>query len=133
MARRQPIEIAKTLKHLLPKRRITTLAKEVGATQRERKVGSAAFVLSLILGFGVGNLRTLAILVRPPRDADVLERYLVPFLVAEDRKSTRLNSSHSQISYAVFSLKKNQIKTLNSQLPFSQALARSLHDSRTTK
>src|SRR5438270_7891594 len=26
--------------------------------------------------------------------------------VAEDRKSTRLNSSHSQISYAVFCLKK---------------------------
>src|SRR2546430_6973486 len=26
----------------------------------------------------------------------------------EDRKSTRLNSSHSQISYAVFCLKKNQ-------------------------
>src|SRR2546430_12663480 len=27
---------------------------------------------------------------------------------AEDRKSTRLNSSHSQISYAVFCLKKKQ-------------------------
>src|SRR5438270_7320891 len=27
---------------------------------------------------------------------------------AEDRKSTRLNSSHSQISYAVFCLKKNR-------------------------
>src|SRR2546430_7471672 len=27
---------------------------------------------------------------------------------AEDRKSTRLNSSHSQISYAVFCLKKTQ-------------------------
>src|SRR3972149_4696025 len=27
-----------------------------------------------------------------------------------DRKSTRLNSSHSQISYAVFCLKKNKIK-----------------------
>src|SRR5688572_32048373 len=27
-------------------------------------------------------------------------------LVGEDRKSTRLNSSHSQISYAVFCLKK---------------------------
>src|SRR2546430_12452024 len=27
-------------------------------------------------------------------------------LTAEDRKSTRLNSSHSQISYAVFCLKK---------------------------
>src|SRR2546430_9999021 len=28
-----------------------------------------------------------------------------------DRKSTRLNSSHSQISYAVFCLKKNKIPT----------------------
>src|SRR2546430_13340586 len=28
--------------------------------------------------------------------------------VEEDRKSTRLNSSHSQISYAVFCLKKKQ-------------------------
>src|SRR2546430_9232837 len=27
-----------------------------------------------------------------------------------DRKSTRLNSSHSQISYAVFCLKKNKLK-----------------------
>src|SRR2546430_12099020 len=30
----------------------------------------------------------------------------VPFSVSRDRKSTRLNSSHSQISYAVFCLKK---------------------------
>src|SRR2546430_10479339 len=29
-------------------------------------------------------------------------------VVGEDRKSTRLNSSHSQISYAVFCLKKQQ-------------------------
>src|SRR2546430_11332960 len=29
----------------------------------------------------------------------------------QDRKSTRLNSSHSQISYAVFCLKKNKIST----------------------
>src|SRR2546430_12838624 len=29
----------------------------------------------------------------------------------QDRKSTRLNSSHSQISYAVFCLKKKKIKT----------------------
>src|SRR2546430_8859232 len=28
----------------------------------------------------------------------------------EDRKSTRLNSSHSQISYAVFCLKKKKLK-----------------------
>src|SRR2546430_7860651 len=30
---------------------------------------------------------------------------------AQDRKSTRLNSSHSQISYAVFCLKKKKMKT----------------------
>src|SRR2546430_8492493 len=32
----------------------------------------------------------------------------VPLGVGEDRKSTRLNSSHSQISYAVFCLKKKE-------------------------
>src|SRR5256886_9128918 len=31
----------------------------------------------------------------------------------EDRKSTRLNSSHSQISYAVFCLKKKKKKSCN--------------------
>src|SRR5206468_7121692 len=36
--------------------------------------------------------------------------------VAVDRKSTRLNSSHDQISYAVFCLKK---KTNTSAVPFS--------------
>src|SRR2546430_11547989 len=34
----------------------------------------------------------------------------VLFLLARDRKSTRLNSSHSQISYAVFCLKKKKKK-----------------------
>src|SRR5688572_32183391 len=38
--------------------------------------------------------------------ADVLRR----LLGEEDRKSTRLNSSHSQISYAVFCLKKKKAK-----------------------
>src|SRR2546430_12664150 len=33
---------------------------------------------------------------------------IVDLVVAGDRKSTRLNSSHSQISYAVFCLKKKQ-------------------------
>src|SRR2546430_12418489 len=42
---------------------------------------------------------------------------------AEDRKSTRLNSSHSQISYAVFCLKKKKKNPLRSpcadiQIPF---------------
>src|SRR2546430_13690484 len=36
------------------------------------------------------------------------QRRARPPLVARDRKSTRLNSSHSQISYAVFCLKKKK-------------------------
>src|SRR2546427_8619949 len=39
----------------------------------------------------------------------------VQFLVG-DRKSTRLNSSHSQISYAVFCLKKKKKKHRNTEL-----------------
>src|SRR2546427_1910526 len=38
--------------------------------------------------------------------------------LALDRKSTRLNSSHSQISYAVFCLKKKKIERLFILLPF---------------
>src|SRR3712207_7745821 len=35
----------------------------------------------------------------------------VPLHRSKDRKSTRLNSSHANISYAVFCLKKKNIKT----------------------
>src|SRR2546430_7779872 len=60
-------------------------------------------------------------------------------LVQLDRKSTRLNSSHSQISYAVFCLKKNsashrairQVLTFNlttsNTSPTSSLRARRLH------
>src|SRR2546430_13430060 len=44
-----------------------------------------------------------------PDTARTLTRLLVN--VVEDRKSTRLNSSHSQISYAVFCLKKKREHT----------------------
>src|SRR2546427_9540514 len=37
--------------------------------------------------------------------------------IRRDRKSTRLNSSHSQISYAVFCLKKKNTKTECQQKP----------------
>src|SRR2546427_2391850 len=36
-----------------------------------------------------------------------------------DRKSTRLNSSHSQISYAVFCLKKKKQKVAHPNVPFT--------------
>src|SRR5438309_8094568 len=53
------------------------------------------------------------------QDRDVLEHGLAAVAEAgglhrgglEDRKSTRLNSSHSSISYAVFCLKKKKKKT----------------------
>src|SRR2546427_8987430 len=39
-----------------------------------------------------------------------------PTNYVEDRKSTRLNSSHSQISYAVFCLKKKKNKIIMSRI-----------------
>src|SRR5205814_10656623 len=41
-------------------------------------------------------------------DADFAGRHLVQYFMAADRKSTRLNSSHLGISYAVFCLKKKK-------------------------
>src|SRR5258708_31150642 len=40
--------------------------------------------------------------------ATVIETATVTYLATEDRKSTRLNSSHQIISYAVFCLKKKK-------------------------
>src|SRR5205085_9661798 len=40
-------------------------------------------------------------------------------LLERDRKSTRLNSSHSQISYAVFCLKKKKLCYINQQMQTS--------------
>src|SRR5688572_1009048 len=44
-----------------------------------------------------------------------LERSAGPIRFVEDRKSTRLNSSHSQISYAVFCLKKKKKRKKNTR------------------
>src|SRR5688572_32106409 len=66
----------------------------------------------------------------PDRGPDVAARRRCPERVARvarpvgaaisdqwgDRKSTRLNSSHSQISYAVFCLKKKKKKKNNNQI-----------------
>src|SRR5688572_32710481 len=55
--------------------------------------------------------RLVAVATKP--DADIADETLREAL-REDRKSTRLNSSHSQISYAVFCLKKKK-KTQSTQ------------------
>src|SRR5688572_31561858 len=62
-------------------------------------------------------------LVRPV-DLLAMER-AAEMIVGEDRKSTRLNSSHSQISYAVFCLKKK--KTYDSHCRSARHLRRLCH------
>src|SRR3712207_7772053 len=64
--------------------------------------------------------REIAYFIAPPRESDVTnERSNYAMSQPEDRKSTRLNSSHANISYAVFCLKK---KILLSLLSFSHSL-----------
>src|SRR5688572_32552498 len=48
--------------------------------------------------------------LRPWKDQANRDMYVLHTESPEDRKSTRLNSSHSQISYAVFCLKKKNQK-----------------------
>src|SRR5258708_16221446 len=67
------------------------------------------------------RLEAVALLAERPAERDTLaalfdqvhdlERLLGGPLREEDRKSTRLNSSHQIISYAVFCLKKKKKKT----------------------
>src|SRR2546421_5194413 len=48
-------------------------------------------------------------------------RLLLLVAVSLDRKSTRLNSSHDQISYAVFCLKKKKFEIRETALPRSRS------------
>src|SRR5688572_32597829 len=71
-------------------------------------------------GADVGQLLRLGIvdleMASGPLDRKQLRRGMRRPLLA-DRKSTRLNSSHSQISYAVFCLKKKTKQTIPPQTP----------------
>src|SRR2546426_5066323 len=60
--------------------------------------------------YGTSNLfrRSVSIRVRPARGPAVDNRALFVVPATADRKSTRLNSSHLVISYAVFCLKKKK-------------------------
>src|SRR5688572_31015198 len=65
---------------------------------------------------GIGRATALAL---ARAGADVALNYLDDRAAAEDRKSTRLNSSHSQISYAVFCLKKKKTQMHERRAPNS--------------
>src|SRR5690606_41722670 len=64
-----------------------------------------AVVFVAMLGVGVAEYAgMMGALIR--RLVSVAPRGLIAFILILDRKSTRLNSSHVKISYAVFCLKK---------------------------
>src|SRR2546430_9660405 len=65
--------------------------KLVVVAEAQRANGGTNFVPAVRSSIRAMALSTISVLLLSPRD----------------RKSTRLNSSHSQISYAVFCLKKN--------------------------
>src|SRR2546427_3338784 len=57
---------------------------------------------------GQDNISSFDIAVQDSPGVGVLEPASDLYRILQDRKSTRLNSSHSQISYAVFCLKKKK-------------------------
>src|SRR3712207_7790033 len=62
----------------------------------------------------VALLELLGIRLDGPSAAQTSLRFRLPERAVEDRKSTRLNSSHANISYAVFCLKKKNISRTHS-------------------
>src|SRR2546427_9266306 len=90
---------------LFPTRRSSDLAAALTETGLGKTMGVLAVALAAVNVFG-GFLVTRRMLEMFRKK----ERKSAP--AKEDRKSTRLNSSHSQISYAVFCLKKKKNNTL---------------------
>src|SRR2546427_8768368 len=90
----------------------TTLFRSEGATLIDGS-GSEPVKDALIL-IKDGHIEAVArvnevAVPRGAREINLIGKTVIPGLIdahAQDRKSTRLNSSHSQISYAVFCLKK---------------------------
>src|SRR3712207_8252848 len=66
-----------------------------------------------VAGHNLGLLMRLLIGAGTPKEAAASSSR------STDRKSTRLNSSHANISYAVFCLKKNYISPLHTYLIFA--------------
>src|SRR2546430_13132481 len=89
----------------------TTLFRSVGYLYKVIVVFAAAVVLKQLYG---KNIMKPGVLVREG-DTVGLATDTLEDSKRTDRKSTRLNSSHSQISYAVFCLKKKKQRNLASQ------------------
>src|SRR5688500_19220801 len=61
-------------------------------------------------------MRLTALLPPPPTPTTLIRAPVRPSDQSRDRKSTRLNSSHLVISYAVFCLKKKKIEELQKEV-----------------
>src|SRR2546430_13549516 len=83
----------------------TTLFRSISGAEFENRPG-----LQKLLG-ALKPKAPFSVLVTMSKDRIAREQY-----EAGDRKSTRLNSSHSQISYAVFCLKKKKTDMLRTLL-----------------
>src|SRR5690349_22927255 len=81
---------------------------------RSRRSGSTGVTRAMRWLVPLSVLPLLALLAygfrTDPRDipSPLVGRVASPFALTTDRKSTRLNSSHVEISYAVFCLKKKK-------------------------
>src|SRR2546426_3952311 len=87
----------------------TTLFRSRGDESENNELLQDSRILSLLQGAEAAGLRVF--LVSPLAGAEQLtfaSRLLSAEAVSGDRKSTRLNSSHLVISYAVFCLKKKK-------------------------
>src|SRR3712207_6993603 len=82
----------------------TTLFRSAFALRRFRR-GFVQLGASLV-GLQIAGMSATVISRPRPFDVDIVGRWAG----YGDRKSTRLNSSHANISYAVFCLKKKKIK-----------------------
>src|SRR3712207_8312952 len=75
----------------------------VAAVMEERELGRSGLRVPVV---GMGTWQTLD--VAPADEPRAQELVATALAAGADRKSTRLNSSHANISYAVFCLKKKK-------------------------
>src|SRR2546430_3866476 len=109
-------QIMKTMnrRSFLKSTALTAAAVSLPASSWARVPGANDEIRIAVVGFGgrgkdhISELRGLAKKnVRIVALCDV-DKQILDAEIEQDRKSTRLNSSHSQISYAVFCLKKKR-------------------------
>src|SRR5690606_40271182 len=86
------------------KKQLTTYILDMNAGKRE--IISKLKTEFTMMAVELGSLEKEGRQDETKRSDISIEYWLKGFMHAEDRKSTRLNSSHVKISYAVFCLKK---------------------------